>query len=118
MTVRLAALALAVSVVAAFSLLSVAAPPAHADRCQPEELVTGSGTSPIPEDRDPRCFVMDTFFYSTVVCDDTKFRNCLSTLDARATAARIAADPAGFYYGPGCQLFYRGQPITGRLCEI
>lgn len=65
------------------TVLAVAAPtPALADRCQPEELVTGSGTSPVPEDGDPRCPVMDAVVYDNVVCDDTTLRRCIDTVDA------------------------------------
>lgn len=49
-------------------VFTVGAEPAHADRCQPEELVTGSGSSPIPESADPKCPVMDELVYPLVGC--------------------------------------------------
>jgi hypothetical protein len=50
------ATAVAVALLAACTVsLSVLAAPALADHCQPEELVFGSGTSPIADNEDPRC---------------------------------------------------------------
>lgn len=71
-----------VTAVAASLALSA---PASADRCQPEELVTGPGTSPIPEEQDPRCAVMDGFVYPNLDCDSTTLNSCVTTLDAEGT---------------------------------
>lgn len=76
---RLAALALAIAII--FSL-SVFAQPAYADRCQPEELVTGGGTSPIPESASPVCLVTDELVYPLVGCDSvpTPLRTCVDQI--------------------------------------
>ena len=61
--------------------LGTVAEPAHADRCQPEELVLGSGNSPLGSDSgDPRCPIMQAVVYDTVTCDDSTFMRCVNTL--------------------------------------
>lgn len=69
------------------SLLLIEASPAHADRCQPEELVTGPGSAPIPESADPKCPAFNEFVYPLVGCEETPtFAKCMS---------QVQADPAG-----------------------
>ena len=58
---------------------------ALADRCQPEEFVLED--SPLgPDETDPRCPVMQSVVYDSVVCDDTNFMSCVGSIDALATA--------------------------------
>ena len=66
---------------------SLGAPEAAlADRCQPEELVLGSGNSPVGGDEnDPRCPIMQTALYDQVACDDTTFMRCVNTLSVVGT---------------------------------
>lgn len=72
----LAALVLAMS--AAMSL-TVLTQPAHADRCQPEELIPGYGTSPVPEEASPLCLVMDELVYPLVGCTGTA-ADCMESI--------------------------------------
>jgi hypothetical protein len=44
----------------------VGASPAHADRCQPEELVLGPGNGPMAEGDSPLCAVLDYYVYPFV----------------------------------------------------
>lgn len=45
--------------------------PAHADRCEPEELVLGPGTSPIDERDHPLCAAMFQYVYPFVCTGST-----------------------------------------------
>jgi hypothetical protein len=106
-------------------LVAAAATPATdvalADRCQPEEIVTGPGTSPIPESSDPRCPIMDAYVYPRLACrDKTKFMNCVNTLDELETVDRstpFAYDPA---YCGRYGVDYKGESnpyyLVGPLC--
>lgn len=50
-------------IVAAASVSLVPATPAHANNCQPEELVFGEGNSAIGKTDSPVCFVFETWMY-------------------------------------------------------
>jgi hypothetical protein len=69
-------------------VLTAGAEPAHADRCQPEELVTGPNSSPIPESADPKCPVMDELVYPLIGCPPAPatLPNCVM---------QVAGNPAG-----------------------
>jgi hypothetical protein len=83
---RILSLALMLTALALALAGGPAADVAHADRCQPEELVLGPGNSPLgPDSGDPRCPVMQAVVYDQLVCDDTTLMKCLGSLDARAT---------------------------------
>lgn len=58
----------ATTVSVAFVLPVAVASPAAADRCQPEELVLGSGNAPYQESDSPVCAVMDGVVYPAVNC--------------------------------------------------
>lgn len=81
--------ALSTAAVACFGLTTVAAPPALADRCEPDELVIraipGMGGYESPDDlADPVvCSTMQTVVYDNAACDDTTLMKCLSSLDAQ-----------------------------------
>ncbi len=79
---RRTAIAVAVTLVAG-SFLVLTPAPAHADRCQPEELIPGFGTSPIDERDTPVCFVMDTWVYPFLCRNATNPnpQNCINNLD-------------------------------------
>lgn len=57
---------LALTLATMAALAAVSAPPAFADRCQPEEFVRKP--SPIPESADPKCPVMDELVYPMLGC--------------------------------------------------
>lgn len=64
MTARPRLVALALAAATALSPLGLAGTsPAHADRCEPEELVLGPNTSPIDERDQPLCTVMFSYVY-------------------------------------------------------
>jgi hypothetical protein len=73
------------------AVMLIPAAPAQADRCQPEELITGSGTSPIPDEDDPRCWVMDGFVYPNIDCDNTTGQRCIETFNAKGTLWKITS---------------------------
>ena len=50
---------------------AVAPTAAHADRCEPEELVLGADTSPIDERDNPACTVLFNYVYPFVCEGDT-----------------------------------------------
>lgn len=57
------------------------AQPAHADRCQPEEFVLGSGNSPYGEDDSAFCDVMIGQVYPRLVqfgCDSSTLLRCIN----------------------------------------
>lgn len=57
------------------------AQPAHADRCQPEELVIGSGNSPYAEESSYFCDVMLGTVYPALTrygCDSTTLLRCIN----------------------------------------
>lgn len=63
------------------AVLAVGVPrPAHADRCQPEELVLGSGNAPYREEDSPVCTVMLGVVYPTLGCDSTTLLNCVNSM--------------------------------------
>lgn len=74
---RLASLVVATA--AAVSPLGLAGTPAHADRCEPEELVLGGGTSPIDERDHPLCSVMLQYVYPMICADYTTAVSCTQT---------------------------------------
>ncbi|HVL39602.1 MAG TPA: hypothetical protein VM328_09455 [Fimbriimonadaceae bacterium] len=81
-----ARVALAVCAVAISSIGVVVATSgeARADRCQPTEIVTGSGTAPIDERDDPVCAVMDQYVYPFVCPSPAKqplLPNCIQNVD-------------------------------------
>lgn len=63
-----------------FLAWSTQAPPAHADRCQPEELVLGPGNSPMDEEDSPVCTVMLGIVYPALGCDSTTLVRCINSL--------------------------------------
>lgn len=87
------AVAVLVLLTASITAMSVRADHAYADRCQPEELITGSGTSPIPEDSSPVCVVTDELLYPLVDCTST-LAECLMQVqqDPTGTATTVAAN--------------------------
>ena len=50
--------------------------PAAADRCEPEELVLGAGTSPIDENDHPACVILLNYVYPFICRDTTTLLNC------------------------------------------
>jgi hypothetical protein len=71
------------------------ASPAAADRCQPEELVIGSGNSPYEEEDSPFCDVMLGTVYPTLGCNDTLL-GCVNYLTADVfTGASNPIPPTG-----------------------
>ncbi len=64
-TRRAVAAATLAATVALVGLLGAPAPPAHADHCQPEEIVYRTATgdtawqSPVADDDDPRCYIAE-----------------------------------------------------------
>lgn len=76
---RIASLAVATATV--FAPLAIgAATPAHADRCEPEELVFGAGTSPIDEADHPLCSVMLQYVYPAICSNYTTLLLCTQTV--------------------------------------
>lgn len=76
-------LALFTILLATFGVLFLAPDEAKADRCQPSEIVTGGGTSPIDERDDPVCAVMDQYVYPFVCPSPAKqplLPNCIQNL--------------------------------------
>lgn len=72
----------------------VAAGPAAADDCQPEELVLGSNNSPYNDDDSPICPVMRGIVYPTLTCaDGTTLIGCVNELSPVDVANPI--DPTG-----------------------
>lgn len=65
--------------------------PAHADRCQPEELAGLPGV--IPEDENPVCQVMDSTVYPAVGCPapSTTLVKCASEDNVAVTTGRRVA---------------------------
>jgi hypothetical protein len=53
-------------------LIGTSAPAAHADRCQPEELVVGAGNGPMAEGDSPICVVLDNYVYPFVCAGGTR----------------------------------------------
>lgn len=76
---RLGRIAVACAVVATTLLLP--ATPAAADRCQPEELVLGPGTSPVDERDNPVCVVLLQYVYPFLCSDFTTLPRCVQSLD-------------------------------------
>lgn len=74
---RLGVLAFACLALAGLSVAQ--AEPARADRCQPEELVLGSGNSPYREEDSPICYVMLGYVYPTLGCDSETLITCVNT---------------------------------------
>lgn len=63
----------------AIALPVAVAAPAHADDCQPEELVLGSGNSPYNDENSPLCPVMRGIVYPTLQCaDGTTLIGCVN----------------------------------------
>lgn len=58
--------------------------PAHADRCEPEELVLGPGNSPVDERDSPVCVVMLTYVYPFICDDFTTAMRCSATVNPDA----------------------------------
>lgn len=81
-------IALLLLVLLILATLMVGAQPAHADRCQPEELIPGFGASPVPENASPICLVADEVLYPLIGCD-TDATNTL-----QMCAASLGADTA------------------------
>lgn len=74
---------LAVMVVAMFASLAALSPPAHADRCQPEELL---GYDPIiPEEAHPVCDVLIDVVYPVVCDNSTTLATCTATVNVLGT---------------------------------
>jgi hypothetical protein len=104
------------SIVLAMSLiavLGVANPaPAHADRCQPEELITGAGSSPVDERDHPACYVLINYVYPFVCRDYSTLGNCMGSIELdtgyRPGIAPYTPDPGRIvcnlarYVGFGC----------------
>lgn len=66
----------------AIALIGVTtAEPAYADRCEPEELVLGPGTSPIDERDHPLCYVLINYVYPQVCDDYTTLATCLGSFN-------------------------------------
>lgn len=65
----------------ALTVQAVAMPSAWADRCQPEELVSGpgpeGGASFMPEDASPFCLYMDGVVYPLVNCNNSTANDTL-----------------------------------------
>lgn len=96
---RLAAVVMATGV-AFVPMLATTAGTAHADRCQPEELVFGAGSSPIDERDHPGCVVLINYVYP-LVCDNfTTLATCMQS---------ISPNPG---YRPGLVLY---QPDPNRV---
>lgn len=90
------------------AMVVVAPSPAHADRCQPEELTPiGPGGSPVDERDNPVCVALDTYVYP-LICPDNQPKPlgaCLQTLRLNPS------------YRP--PLFPTYQPDVGRIyCGI
>ncbi len=101
---------LVLSLATAALLSAAAAPPASADRCQPEELVLGEPL--MPESDSPVCYVMLNHVYPRLDCDSTSQASCQATLSVQGTwqknnmqaGQRIAdagLDECFYIYSPG-----------------
>jgi hypothetical protein len=77
---RVATVALATGM-AFVPMIATTAGTAHADRCEPEELVLGPGTSPIDERDNPVCFVLVNYTYGFVCDDPTTLNTCLQSVN-------------------------------------
>lgn len=60
--------ALLLTVLLTLGMFGISAP-AYADRCQPEELVTGPGTGLLPEEKNPVCQLLIDNVYTPIGCD-------------------------------------------------
>ena len=80
MSLRQRAVALTVAAAALLTPLGFAGTPAHADRCQPEELVLGPGTSPVDERDNPVCVVLLQYVYPAVCRDYVTAPRCLQSI--------------------------------------
>lgn len=82
-----------------------ASTPAYADRCEPEELVLGAGTSPIDERDSPVCYVLLNYTYGFICNDFTTLNTCLQSRDPdpnyRPSIVFYQPDPNRIY----CNLF-------------
>ena len=69
----------------ALSATFIGAPPAHADRCEPTELVVRivdpSYEEPIDEEDKPWCVVLINYVYPRLACDSSTLQACISTFD-------------------------------------
>lgn len=81
-------------------MIATTAGPAHADRCEPEELVLDAGTSPINENDNPVCWATINYVYP-FVCDN---------FTTAVTCAQSVSPNPG--YRPGLVFF---QPDPNRL---
>lgn len=65
-------------------VIGTSAPAAHADRCQPSEIVIGGGTAPVDERDDPVCAVADQYVYPFVCPSPSPqplLPNCVQNID-------------------------------------
>lgn len=77
---RVATVALATGM-AFVPMIATSAGTAHADRCEPEELVLGAGTSPIDERDHPACYVLINYTYPFVCDNFTTLVTCLGSIN-------------------------------------
>ena len=74
-------IAVVAAVLVGMTTIVVTAPPAHADRCQPEEFVLGSGNSPYAEESSYFCDAMLGTVYPALAkygCDSTTLLRCIN----------------------------------------
>ena len=117
MKLRPSAVALATAVAATLSPFGLAAQsPAHADRCQPEELVLGPNTSPIDERDQPACAVLFFYVYP-FICSQSgsqpppTLANCLQNIRLNPGYRPPLVPPYSPNVGRAfCNLYFVAQP--------
>jgi hypothetical protein len=99
---RLAALTMATGLTMV-PMIASAAGPAHADRCEPEELVLGAGTSPINENDNPVCWATINYVYPFICDDFTTAVTCAGSISPnpnyRPDLVFFQPDPNRLYCG-------------------
>lgn len=100
----------ALTLLAAAALMGASATAAHADRCEPEEIVLGPDSSPIHEDDNPACTVLFFYVYP-FVCSES----------GAAPPPGLLSCPSNIFLNPNYQppLIPPYNPDTGRLvCNL
>lgn len=106
-----ALLALTLATMAA--LATVAAPPAHADRCEPTELIVRAQVGPVgpidryyeepgAEEQKPTCWAMDDVVYPMLGCDNTTLMSCLGSLNPNTSPTVSIQQENLNLFAPGC----------------